>query len=173
MGALSGTITAIDTTAGTITVTPTSGTATKVTLTTSTVLTGLQTTTAASIAVGDRLDLTGVPVTVQAATITVNHSAAATATTMTTMTNTANAPADAPAPGTLRFGATVTALSPPTVQIDNGPSLTLALTSDTTYTEIVTLTASQFAVGQTVRVSLAPGSSTSTASRVDVIATKS
>ncbi len=175
---VAGTITAINATAGTITITPTSGTASVVTLTTATVLAGHQTISASSIALGDTLDVSGIPLSLQVSSLADDHtssssSSGTTTTTTTTSTGTTTTTGPAFVPGTLQVRGVVSALTPPTITVDNSFSLTLSLSSGTTVSEIVTITASQIAVGDTAVAQVSSSSGTLTATRLDVAAPSS
>lgn len=169
---ISGTITAIDTTAGTITVTPASGTASVIALTTSTNLVGHDTIASSAIAVGDTLDMSGIPVSIQAASIVDDHLPAPSSSSSSTGSSSSSSTAasgDAPMPGSLRVRGVVTALSPPTITVNDSLSITLAVTSSTTFSEVVTLTASQLETGDTVTALVSKSSTgTLTAIQVDV-----
>lgn len=171
--AILGTITSIDTTAGTITVAPTGGgTASVITLTSSTALIGQQTIAASAIALGDTLEVVGIPLTLQATSIVDNYLPAAPGTTGSTSSGSGatSVTGMAPVPGTLRVVGVVTALSPPTIEVDSSFAITLSTTSSTTFSEVLTLTASQLATGQTVRTQVVKGSTgILTAIEVDVI----
>ena len=168
---ITGTITAIDTTAGTITVAPTSGTATTIAVTTATVLVGHETISASSIALGDTLEVSGVPLSLQVLSIADDHvntaSSTSTTTTTTTTAPTGTTTTTSHVPGSLRVRGVVTALAPPTITVNDSFALTLSVSSTTTYSEIVTITASQIAVGDSV-VAQVSGSSTLTATKLDV-----
>ena len=169
---VAGTITAINAAASTITITPTTGTAFVVTLTTSTALTGHESISASAVALGDTLDVSGIPLSLQVSSLADDHTGTASSTgtiTTTTTTSTGTTTTTGPAfvPGTLQVRGVVTALMPPAITVDNTFSLTLSLSSSTKLSEIVPITASQIAVGDTA-IAQVTGSSTLTATRLDV-----
>lgn len=177
---VTGTITAIDATAGTITITPAGGTATTIALTTATVLVGHEAISGSSIALGDTLEVSGIPLSLQVSGVTDDHvNTASSPGTTTTTAAAAGTPATAAAagttmpasavPGTLRVRGTVSSLNPPTITINNSFSLALSVSSGTAYSESVSITASQLAVGDTV-VAQVSGRSTLTATKLDVTA---
>ena len=172
--ALTGTITSIDTAAGTITVTPASGTASVIALTSSTEIVGHETIAASAIALGDTLEVAGIPLTLQATSILDNHLSSPTptgGTTGTTPSGGGSTPGTSAAPvsGTLRVMGVVTALSPPVIEVDSSFSIALSVTSSTTFAEVLPLTAAQLTAGETVRAVVVKGSTgTLTAVRLDV-----
>ncbi len=157
-----GTITDIDTLAGTIAVSPANGGETlMVAIAPGTALLGHQAITAASIALGDRLEVCGIPLALQVSSMRDNQ---------LPMPPSANgSSSDMDVPGSLRAAGVVTALMPPTITIDSSFSLTLALTAATTFAEMRPLRAAQLATGQLVRIQLAKtGDGTLTAAQVHV-----
>ena len=167
---ITGTITAVDTTADTITVTPTGGgTASVISITSNTNLIGHQTIAASAIALGDTLEVTGIPLAVQATSIVDNHLPAPTSTGTSTGTTSSSGSSSgtAPTPGTLRIVGVVTALVPPTIEVANTFSLALTVTTSTTFGEVLPLTFSQLAVGETVRAVATKSGTTLTAVSVD------
>ena len=171
---VAGTITAINATAGTITITPATGTASVVTLTTSTVLAGHENISGSAIALGDTLDISGIPLSLQVSSLADDHTGTASSTgttsapTATTGTGTTTGPSAVP--GTLHIRGVVSALTPPTITVGSTFSLTLSLSSSTTLSEIVTITAPQIAVGDTAEAQVTSSSGTLTATRLDVTA---
>ena len=173
-----GAITSIDTTKNTITVTPANGgTAVTLAITSNTNLIGHQTIAASDIAVGDLLEVSGVPLAVQAGSIVDNKlpaptnpttgSGSGTGTTGTTTTGT-TAPTP-PVPGALRIRGTVTSLSPLTIDVDSNFSLTITGTDSTTFAEVLPVTFAQLTTGELVRAVVTKAKDgTLTALQVDV-----
>ncbi|MGI4788695.1 MAG: hypothetical protein ACRYFS_07570 [Janthinobacterium lividum] len=172
---ITGTITGIDPDNATITVTPANGgTASVVTLTTSTVLIGHETISGSAIALGDTLEVNGVPLALQVTSIADNHVKSSTP---ASTAATANSPAVSPASsttsavaGSIQVKGVVTSLQPATIKVSDTLSLTLVVTTSTTLSELITITASQLAVGDTVTAQTGSSNGTLTAAKLDVTA---
>ena len=157
-----GTITSIDPGSGTIAVAPVDGgEASIIQIAPGTTLRGRRTITDVSIALGDRMEVSGLPLALQVSSIVNNH--------LPMPSATSGSSAEDDAPGSLRVAGVVTALVPPTLTIDSTFTLTLALTAATTFAEVRSLAPAQLAVGQTIRAQVAESlDGTLTATLLDV-----
>ncbi len=166
---VSGAITALDAVAGTITVTASNGTATVIAITAATRLIGHQTIAAADVAVGDRLEVTGVPLTMLAVKVTDNKLPAPTdaAGGGSSSDTSGGKPGEGPA-RELRVTGVVTVAAPLTIRVADAFDVVLTTTPDTTFRGVLPLTFANLAVGQTVNARTTSTNGTVTADVVDV-----
>lgn len=170
-----GTIASVDTTAGKITITPTNGGTAVVVIVPSTVtIIGHLPLDASQIAVGDRLDVAGIPTTIQAINILDNLMPAPPTpptppTTKATTSGTTTTVTTPPPPGAMHVRGVVTSLSPLSLLVGNTLSLVVTVTPGTTVSEVLPVTVKQLVVGEKIgAVVMTSTTGTNTAVQVEV-----